>query len=592
MVAILAPRQAVVGATGMSRPIRRRPVPEVDFQGEIDPLLARIYAARGVKSVTEVQDYGLQHLARISTLESVEAGAALMARHMSEHGHMLVVGDDDADGATATALVVRGLRALGYASVSYIVPDRAKFGYGLTAGIAALAIERKPTLIITVDNGVSSLEGIDLVRAAGIDVLVTDHHLPAAALPNANVIVNPNLAGSGFSSRALAGVGVAFYVLTALARHLGQSTGLIAQYLDLVALGTVADVVPLDRNNRILVEQGLRRIREGRCVAGIQALAAVAGRPLVNATPSDMGFTIGPRLNAAGRLEDMRIGIECLLADDLAEAQRLAEELDAINRKRRQIEGKTQDEAMGIVQRLQLASPGVKAPAALTLYDAEWHQGVVGLVAGRVKDVIYRPVVVFAPAEDGLLRGSARSVAGIHVRDALEAVATANPGLIERFGGHAMAAGLSLRPEQVKPFAVAFEAEVARRAEPGILDGAIMTDGELDPDDLSVATADRLRAAGPFGSGFPEPQFDGEFRVRDVKILKERHLKMTLAGGPRTAPIEAISFGWIAKPGAFTPERDSTVRVVYRLDVNDWQGLRRPQLVIDHVEPIETTRML
>ncbi len=576
----------------MRRPIRRREVPNVDLGAGFDPLLARIFAARGVRGLDEVQDYTLQHLARVSTLEAVEAAASLIADHIARQSEILVVGDYDADGATATALVVRGLRALGHGRVGYLVPDRAKFGYGLTEGIAEVAIERRPSLIITVDNGVSSHEGIDRVRAAGIDVLVTDHHLPGLSLPAANVIVNPNLHSSGFASRALAGVGVAFYVLNALARHLGRPTSLIAQFLDLVALGTIADVVPLDRNNRILVEQGLRRIREGRCVQGIHALAAAAGRTLSNATPSDLGFTIGPRLNAAGRLEDMRIGIECLLTDDPAQASQLADQLDTINRKRRTLQADTQDEAMEIVARLRLTHSESDPPAALTLFDPSWHPGVVGLVAGRVKDVVHRPVVVFAPAEDGLLRGSARSVSGIHIRDALEAVSTAHPGLIDRFGGHAMAAGLSLQPQFVKAFATAFEGEVARRAEPGSLDGAILTDGELEATAMTVEVADRLQAAGPFGSGFPEPTFDGEFRVRDVKILKERHLKMTLTGGPRTPPLDAIAFNWMAKPDAWEPARDSTVRVVYRLDVNDWQGLRRPQLLLEYLEPIETTRML
>ncbi len=576
----------------MIRAIRRRSIPSVDFGAHFDPLLARIYAARGVKSVEEVADYGIQHLSRVSTLDAVDAGADLIARHMQSHGDILVVGDYDADGATATALVIRVLRALGHQAVGYLVPDRSKFGYGLTPGIAAVAIAQAPALIITVDNGVSSLEGVAAVRAAGIDVLVTDHHLPGRVLPDANVIVNPNLDGSRFASPALAGVGVAFYVLTALARQLGQPAALVAQFLDLVALGTVADVVPLDRNNRILVEQGLRRIRQGRCVPGIQALAAQAGRTLVSASPADLGFLVGPRLNAAGRLKDMRIGIECLLADDMAQATVLAQQLDGINRERRVIEATTQAEALSIVERLHLHEPGVAPPAALTLYDAQWHQGVVGLVAGRIKDLVHRPVVVFAPAEDGLLRGSARSVAGIHIRDALEAVSTAYPGLIERFGGHAMAAGLSLRPERVAHFGAVFEQEVARRAEPGQLEGAIWTDGELPADDLNVGTADRLRAAGPFGSGFPEPQFDGEFRVRDVKILKELHLKMTLVGGPRTPPIEAIAFGWVIKPGAHQPARDSTIRAVYRLEVNEWQGLRRPQLLVEHLEAIETARML
>jgi single-stranded-DNA-specific exonuclease len=576
----------------MRRPIQRRPVPAVSLGGDIDPLLARLYAARGVQHLDEVRDYDLKRLLRISTLPSVVEAADLLAQHRQGGGLILVIGDYDADGATATALVVRGLRALGYTRVSYLVPDRSKYGYGLTPGIASEAIAETPSLIVTVDNGVSSHEGIAHVRAAGIDVLITDHHLPGDTLPDANVIVNPNLRDPTFGSRALAGVGVAFYVLLALAQRLEQPMGLVTQFLDLVALGTVADVVPLDRNNRILVEQGLRRLRAGHAVLGIKALAQKAGRSLGNASPSDLGFLIGPRLNAAGRLKDMRIGIECLLTDDPVVAEALAEQLDTINRQRRTLQSDTQAEAVAIVERLHLNEPGVTPPAAITLYDPSWHPGVVGLVAGRIKDLVHRPVVVFALAEDGWLRGSARSVPGIHVRDALEAVSTQHPGLIERFGGHAMAAGLSLAPDRVARFAEAFEHAVAARAEPALLAGILLTDGELEPLYWTVDTADRLRQAGPFGSGFPEPVFDGEFRVRDVRILKDSHLKMTLSGGPKTPPIEAIAFHWMGKPEAYTPPRDATVRAVYRLDVNEWQGLRRPQLLIEYLEPIETTRML
>jgi single-stranded-DNA-specific exonuclease len=327
-------------------------------------------------------------------------------------------------------------------------------------------------------------------------------------------------------------------------------------------------------------------------VPGITALAAVAKRDLTQATPTDLGFMVGPRLNAAGRLKDMRIGIECLLADDAARAAELAGQLDTINRRRRDVEAGMQQQALEIVAGMHLDAPGVRPPAALSLYDERWHPGVVGLVAGRIKDLVHRPVVVFARAEEGLLRGSARSVPGVHIRDALEAVSTAHPGLIDRFGGHSMAAGLSLDPRHVEAFARAFEAAVASRAEPEMLEGVLMTDGDLDPGLLTVATADRLRSAGPFGSGFPEPVFDGEFRVRDVKVLKDVHLKLTLAAGPRVPPLEGMAFNWVTKPGMHQPQRDSTVRAVYRLDVNEWQGLRRPQLLIEYLEPIETTRML
>ena len=373
--------------------------------------------------------------------------------------------------------------------------------------------------------------------------------------------------------------------MSALGRRLGRPTALTAELLDLVALGTVADVVPLDHNNRVLVQAGLDRIRAGRCVPGIAALAAVAGRTLGQAGTADLGFFIGPRLNAAGRLEDMSIGIECLLTDDPARARALAEQLDKLNRERRVIEARMHAEAVEIVRRLQFGEEGAELPGALCLYDADWHQGVVGLVASRVKDQVHRPVIAFAPADGGLARGSARSVPGIHVRDALEAVATRVPGLIDRFGGHAMAAGLTLAQERLREFGAAFAAEVERRATPGLLDGRLLTDGALAPGELNLVTAERLRAAGPFGSAFPEPCFDGEFEVVESRVLGEKHLKLWLRAGPRTPPHEAIAFGWLTRPGALVPRADARLRLVYRLDVNEYQGLRRPQLLIEYLEP-------
>jgi len=576
----------------MSRPIVRRPVPAVDFDGAFDPLLARIYAARGVTDARDVKHQGLADLLRIGTLDGVDAAADLLAQHISTHGRVLVVGDYDADGATATAVLVRGIRALGHAGVDYLVPDRFRFGYGLTPGIVELAAQRAPTLIVTVDNGIASLDGVAAARARGMAVLVTDHHLPGASLPEADVIVNPNLPGARFESRALAGVGVAFYVLAALCRRLDRPVAIATQLLDLVALGTIADVVPLDRNNRILVQEGIRRIRAGRCVAGIAALVEVAGRSLQALAPKDLGYAVGPRLNAAGRLENMSVGIECLLTDDRLMARQIAESLDVINRDRRTLEAGMQEEANAVVARMRIGLEGVAPPPAVTLFDPGWHQGVVGLVAGRIKDQVHRPVVVFAPADDDFVRGSARSVAGIHVKDVLEAVAARHPGLIERFGGHAMAAGLTLLRAKVAEFGAAFAAEVARRSEPSLLDGRMHTDGELDAHDLSVDTAERLEAAGPFGSGFPEPTFDGEFRVLEVRTLKDKHLKLWLTAAPRTPPVEAIAFGWRTRPNAHLPPRDATVRVVYRLEINDYQGQRRPQLMVEHLESVEPSRVL
>jgi len=566
------------------RPIEHRRVPaDHALPATLDPVLRRIYAARGVVSGEDLE-LGLERMLPVGSLDGVEEGAALLARHMAGGSHILVIGDFDADGATASALVVRTLRRFGHAAAGYLVPDRFRFGYGLTPEIVALAAERKPALIVTVDNGVSSLEGVEAARARGIEVLVTDHHLPGPVLPAATAIVNPNLPGARFGSRALAGVGVAFYLLLALGRRLGAPAALTAELLDLVALGTIADVVPLDRNNRVLVEAGLKRIRAGRCVAGIAALVAVAGRRLADVGTTELGFFVGPRLNAAGRLEDMSIGIECLLTDDPERARELALKLDRLNSERRSIETRMQQEALAIVSRLHLEEPGARLPAALSLFDAEWHPGVVGLVAARVKEEVHRPVIAFAPADGGLARGSARSVAGIHVRDALEAVATRNPGLIDKFGGHAMAAGLTLPVARLREFGHAFAAEVERRAVPGLLDGVLLTDGPLAPAQMTLELAERLRAAGPWGSGFPEPTFDGEFTVVESRVLGERHLKLWVRAEPKATPQEAIAFGWLARAHALVPRRDARVRLVYRLDVNEYQGIRRPQLLIEYLE--------
>jgi single-stranded-DNA-specific exonuclease len=568
----------------MRRPIARRPVPAVELPASLDPVLARVYAARGVERAEDLE-LGLERLLPVGSLDGVEAAAELLAGHVARGSRILIVGDYDADGATASALVVRAMRRFGHAEVGFLVPDRFRFGYGLTPEIVALAAERQPELLVTVDNGISSLEGVAAARARGMEVLITDHHLPGTELPQASCIVNPNLPGARFASRALAGVGVACYVMLALGRRLGRPTAPTAELIDLVALGTVADVVPLDHNNRVLVQAGLERIRAGRCVPGIAALASVAGRTLAATGTVDLGFFIGPRLNAAGRLEDMSIGIECLLTDDPARARTLAGELDRLNRERRNIEARMHAEAVEIVRGLQFAEQGARLPGALCLFDAGWHQGVVGLVASRVKDQVQRPVIAFAPADGGLARGSARSVPGIHVRDALEAVATRCPGLIDRFGGHAMAAGLTLAQVRLREFGAAFATEVERRATPELLDGRLYTDGELAPSELTLATAERLRAAGPFGSGFPEPSFDGEFTVVEARVLGEKHLKLWLRAAPRTPPLEAIAFGWLTRPGALVPRPEARIRLVYRLDVNEYQGIKRPQLLIEYLEP-------
>src|SRR5580692_9315814 len=546
---------------------RRSPGSALDFAPELHPVLRRVYAARGIAPAEDL-DLSLDRLLPARSLDCVERAAELLAAHRL--GRVLIVGDFDADGATGSALLVRALRALKFAHVDFLVPNRFQFGYGLTPGIVALAAQRSPSLIVTVDNGISSIEGVEAARAFGIPVLVTDHHLPGAALPSAAVIVNPNLGDSTFASRALAGVGVAFYVVAALAHALGEKEWKASDLLDLVALGTVADMVPLDRNNRVLVAQGLRRIRAGRCVPGIRALLESAGRVCADITASDLGFAVAPRLNAAGRLTDMSLGIACLLADEPAEAERLAEMLAKLNEERREIEQRMQLEALDIAAGVRFSDAGGES-LGLCLFDESWHQGVVGLVAGRIKDRLHRPVIAFARAEDGSLRGSARSISGVNIRDALDSVAARHPGLIDKFGGHAMAAGMSMPEGNLAKFRIAFAAEIAARVEPESLSGVIHSDGALSAAELSLDTARALRGAGPWGQGFPEPVFDGNFRILDARIVGDKHLKMRLramdtvdgthgtdgtdgtggAGGAGAGAgalgdsIEAIAFGYI-----------------------------------------------
>jgi len=563
---------------------RREGAAAAAFGAALHPVVRRVYGARGVNCDAEL-DLSLQHLLPVTSLAGVDAAACLLAEHRT-HGRVLVVGDFDADGATSSALVVRALRTVGFQHVDFLVPNRFNFGYGLTPEIVALAAERRPSLIVTVDNGVSSIEGADAARALGIALLVTDHHLPGAVLPNAAVIVNPNLPGSRFGSPNLAGVGVAFYVIVALARQLALPDFKAADLLDLVALGTVADVVPLDRNNRILVEHGLRRIRAGRCVPGIRALLEQAGKRLDQLTAADLAFTVGPRLNAAGRLTDMSIGIACLLTDDVAEAARLAAQLSRLNEERREIEQRMQLEAITIAAEARTVADGGEA-LGLCLFDETWHQGVIGLVAGRIKDRMHRPVIAFARAEDGSLRGSARSIAGVHIRDALDSVAVRHPGLIEKFGGHAMAAGLSLRYENLDPFRAAFAAEIAHRADREALTGVVLSDGELEHAELSLETARALRAAGPWGQSFPEPVFDGVFRVQDLRIVGGRHLKLALRTDTGGEAIDAIAFGYIGGVAEDASLRTgSRVHLAYRLEVNEWNGNARVQLNCQHLRPL------
>ncbi|HVS78473.1 MAG TPA: single-stranded-DNA-specific exonuclease RecJ, partial [Steroidobacteraceae bacterium] len=534
----------------------------------LHPVLRRIYLSRGVRTADDL-DLSLERLLPVSTLESIAAAVDLLLAHRAA-GRVLVIGDFDADGATSTALVVRALRAWGFAAVDFLVPNRFEFGYGLTPEIVALAATRAPSLIITVDNGISSAAGVAAARSRGIDVLITDHHLPGTEIPAANVIVNPNLAGSLFKSRALAGVGVAFYVMAALRRRLDEerltppgAPG-AAEFLDLVALGTVADLVPLDANNRVLVAQGMRRIRAGRCAAGIRALLELAGRRLEGLVAADLAFAVAPRLNAAGRIDDMAVGIQCLLADDVQTAATLAARLDELNQERRAIEARMQADALAAVRRLRDPGPHALQRSGVCLFDESWHQGVVGLVASRVKERIRRPVIAFAVGGEGRLRGSARSMPGIHIRDVLASIDARHPQLIEKFGGHAMAAGLTLERSRLDFFARAFDGEVAAwaaRCGPG---DAIETDGELTVEEIALDTAHALRAGGPWGQAFPEPCFDGVFAIRSARVVGDRHLKMWLEF-PRTGrSFDAIAFNHIEDASSFTlPE--GSLQLVYRL---------------------------
>jgi single-stranded-DNA-specific exonuclease len=563
------------------------------FGAGLHPVLRRIYISRGVKTPADL-DTSLDRMIPVGTLEGVSAAVDLILQHRT--GRVLIVGDFDADGATSTALMVRSLTSWGFASVDFLVPNRFEYGYGLTPEIVELAASRSPTLIVTVDNGISSITGVERARALGIDVLITDHHLAGVELPAANVIVNPNLAGSTFGSRALAGVGVAFYVMAAVRRRLDAEKLLpagapsVAEYLDLVALGTVADVVPLDINNRVLVSQGLKRIRANRCVAGIRALLDLSGKRLNDLTATDVAFAVAPRLNAAGRMDDMTIGIQCLLCDDPASAQMLAARLDQLNQERRATEARMQTEALAAVSCLRETGPRAVHRSAVCLYDESWHQGVVGLVASRVKDRVRRPVIAFALASEGTLRGSARSMPGIHIRDVLDAIAAREPDLIQKFGGHAMAAGLTLELAQLDRFAKAFDAEVTRWNERGGVADAVETDGELSVQEIALDTARALRAGGPWGQAFPEPCFDGVFAIRNTRVVGDRHLKMWVEVPQSGRSFDAIAFNHIEEPGSFVAPEGS-VQLVYRLDVNEYQGEHRLQLLVDHVLPVQAAQL-
>ena len=573
----------------MSRPVIRRAASAAVLAAARTPteLLSRLYSNRGLDGAEESAP-GLSALHPADALRGIDQAVDLLVHHIRAGGHLLIVSDYDADGATGGALAVRGLRSLGAAQVSYLIPSRFAFGYGLSPAVVDAAAPRRPDLLITVDNGIAGVAGVARAAEAGIPVLVTDHHLPGERLPDAAAILNPNQPGCGFPSKHLAGVGVAFYLLVAARARLreqgwfgaGRAEPNLADLLDLVALGTVADVVTLDRNNRILVEQGLRRIRAGRCSPGVRALLTIGGRDPSRATATDLAFVAAPRLNAAGRIEDMSVGVECLLTDDPQVAADLAARLDALNRRRREIEGEMKDEAESSLAGLRL--DGTALPPGLCLFGEDWHQGVSGIVAARIRERYHRPVIAFANGGDGFLRGSARSVEGVHVRDLIALVDHQDPGLIERFGGHAMAAGLSIRPEALPRFREAFAEAVRSVLGDRPPQPEIASDGALPQRLMTLETAETLRLAGPWGKGFPEPRFDGTFDVLSARLVGERHLKLRLGGSAaEDGPIEAIGFNL----GEQIAEAGGAVRLAYRLDVNDYRGNRSAQLILEHLEP-------
>lgn len=554
-------------------------------------LLRRLYAARGVLSEEQLH-YDLKRLLK-PQLKGLEAALQLLVEALRREQRILIIGDFDADGATSTALAVRCLRAFGHQHVEFLVPNRFEYGYGLTPEIVDVAAQREPRLLITVDNGISSFQGVERAKALGMKVLVTDHHLPGAALPDADAIVNPNQPGCDFISKSAAGVGVVFYVMTALRarlRELGWFDVLrpepnLAVFLDLVALGTVADVVPLDFNNRILVAQGLQRMRAGCACAGIKAILSVAGRDAGKLSATDLGFVVGPRLNAAGRLDDMSLGIRCLLADQEGEALQLAQELDLLNRDRRAIEAGMQKEALASLELMTAELQG-ELPSGLCLYREDWHQGVIGILASRIKDRWHRPVIVFADDDMGGLKGSGRSIAGLHLRDILDEVATTHPGLLHKFGGHAMAAGLSLERDRFLEFSTAFAQVVRRHLGDAGLDPVIESDGELAAADFSLVMAQQLEQGGPWGQAFPEPVFDGEFHLINQKLVGEKHLKMVLA--PAAHPdtlVDAIAFN--IDRTVWPSSQCRRILAAYKLAVNEFRGARTVQMMVDYLEVCE-----
>jgi single-stranded-DNA-specific exonuclease len=571
------------------------------LDADMHPVLKKIYASRGVVDASDLR-LELSEVHPPSLLKNSDTAAALLFQTMQRGKRILVVGDFDADGATSSALFLLCMKAMGYTEVGYLVPNRFEYGYGLTPEIVDVALQQSPDLIVTVDNGIASHEGINKANEQGVQVLVTDHHLPGNSLPDAECILNPNQLDCDFPSKALAGVGVVFYLMLALRSVLRENSWFeergikepnMASFLDLVALGTVADVVPLDQNNRRLVKYGLSVIRSGKGRPGIRALLEVGGRNGASVVASDLGFVAGPRLNAAGRMDDMSLGIECLLADNPSAAKELAIQLDGFNKDRKQVEQDMQVQAMETLADLDVDA---NDRLGLCLYNTQWHQGVVGILASRIKEKFNRPCIVFADSgekESGkesekegkkgdckLIKGSARSISGLHIRDALDLLATRHPELLNRFGGHAMAAGLAIRETDFTAFAEAFENVLADTIEPEILNQVTWTDGELDVDCLTLDFASLIRDAGPWGQQFPEPVFQGDFNVASHRVVGEKHLKMTLESTNTSLLIDAIAFYVDAE---LLEQKLQTVSLVYRLEVNEFRGVCNPQLLVEKI---------
>ena len=559
---------------------------------DLHPLLKKIYANRGVTKLKQVE-YSLKDLLDFSLLKDIDIAAEIVSQAIIENKRIIVVGDFDADGATSCAVMIRSLKAFGLENVDYLVPNRFDYGYGLSPQIVDVAAQSKPDLIVTVDNGISSINGVNRANELGIQVVVTDHHLAADSLPEAAAIVNPNQPGCEFPTKMIAGVGVAFYLMLAVRANLREKNWFknqshaepnMANYLDLVALGTVADVVALDENNRILVAAGLQRIRANKACAGINALLTIAGKSIEGCSSQDFGFIIGPRLNAAGRLDDMSIGIECLLSDNYEQAFKYASTLNQMNLQRRQIESEMLEQAFNLLnQQVELLDEKELIPDALALYDEQWHQGVVGLLASRIKEKYHRPVIAFADAGNGELKGSGRSITGLHMRDVLDAISKQHTNLIDKFGGHAMAAGLTIKRDKFSLFQQAFSKQVSAVLRPEDLNNINETDGPVIEEYMTIETSEIFKYASPWGQLFPEPVFDDVFKILNWRIVGKKHLKLDLVKQETGVCYSAIAFN---KTDDDLPAGDENIHIVYRLDVNEFRGNRNLQLIVQHIETV------